>query len=630
MRYLLGGILAIVAVSMVVTLIPGYGTTSGSRADDTVIAEIGPDKVTTQDVIQQVNELTRGQQIPQAMLQTYIPQMVDRMIQQRALNYEFERAGLTATDDEVLATLQSEFSQFFQNGVLQKDQLAMVLAQNGQTLQDVIDMAKSQVLFTKISNLEYETAVVSPKEIDTELERKYEHAKIKYIAFTPAKFRDQVKILPEEIKSWYDGKKMQYQNPEKRSFQVVVIDQDKVEKGMTVTDAQLHAAYSANMDNFRTPERVHVRHIMFKTTDKSDAEKKQILAKAQDVLKQLRSGADFAEMAKRYSDDSANAQKGGDLDWVVKGQTVPEFEKAAFSLKDNQISDIVTTPYSYDILQVLAHEPPRVKPFEEVKASLADDLKKQGLTDRMQEIGDKVHASLQKTPGSADATARQYGVDVVAVTKQASGEAIPTLGVSPEIDGAIAQMKKNDVSDVLTLPANRLAVVVLNDRFPPAVADLKDVEGKIHDLLMDDKSQHLAQDKAKEAAQKLQAGEDIDKLAKSMKLEVTESTSFGHADSVEGLGSAVYLDDAFKKPVGSVIGPTNIMGRWVVYKVEEQQRVDVSKLPQERAAITRSLRQRKGAQQMALFMDSVVTRLAADGKLKKHDDTLKRLVAQYR
>jgi peptidyl-prolyl cis-trans isomerase D len=630
MRYLLGAILTVVAVSMVITLIPGYGTSNGTSANDTVIAEIGSDKLTTQDVMTQINNVLRGQQLPAAMLQTYIPQMVDRMIQQRALNYEFSREGLTVTDGELIDVLQAEYGQFFQNGVFMKDQLAAALAQEGQTLQDAIDMARGQVMYNKISNLDFEATVVSPKEIDAELERKYEHAKIEYIAFTPAKFRDQVKITPEDIKAYYDAHKMQYQNPEKRSFQVVVIDQDKVEKGMTVTDAQLHAAYSASMDNFRTPERVHVRHIMFKTTDKSDAEKKQILAKAQDALKQLRAGADFAELAKKDSDDTANAQKGGDLDWVVKGQTVPEFEHAAFSLKDNQISDIITTPYSYDIIQVLAHEPARVKPFDEVKAAITDDLKKQNLTDKMQETADKVHQALVKAPGSADAIAKQYGLDVVTVTKAASGEAIPTLGVSPEVDGAVAQMKKNDVSDVLTLPADRLAVVVLNDKFPPAVADMKDVEGKIRDALIDQKSQLMAQDKAKEAAGKIQGGEDMDKVAKAMKLEVTQSTNFGHADSVEGLGSATYLDDAFKKPVGTVVGPTNIMGRWVVYKIEDQQRVDVSKLPAERAAIAHSLRERKGAQVMALFMDSVVTRLAEEGKVKKHEDVLKRLIAQYR
>ena len=351
MRYLLGAILAVVCVSMVTYLIPGYGQSSTSAANDDVIATIGSEKITTQDVTQRVQALMRGQQIPAAMMQTYLPQLVDNIIQQRALNYEFEREGLTATDEEILATLQAEYSSFFQNGQLQKDQLAAALAQNGQTLEDAIELAKGEVLFNKISNLAYEVTVVSPKDIDEELQRKYERAKIKYIAFTPAKFRDQVKVTPEDIKAYYDAHKMQYQNPEKRSFQVVVIDQDKVQQGMTVTDAQLHAAYSANMDNFRTPERVHLRHIMFKTTDKTDAEKKQILAKAQDVLKQLKGGADFAELAKKNSDDSANAPKGGDLDWVVKGQMVPEMEKVAFTLQPNQISDVITTPYGYDILQ---------------------------------------------------------------------------------------------------------------------------------------------------------------------------------------------------------------------------------------------------------------------------------------
>ena len=282
------------------------------------------------------------------------------------------------------------------------------------------------------------------------------------------------------------------------------------------------------MDNFRTPERVHLRHILFKTTDKSDAEKKQILAKAQDVLKQLKSGADFGELAKKYSDDASNAPKGGDLDWVVKGQMLPEIEKVAFSLKANQMSDVVTAPYGYDIMQVLAHEGARVKPFDEVKASLTDQLKQQGVTDRMQETADKVHAALAKSPDSADSIAKQFNVELVTVSKVTSGEAIPTLGVSPEIDGAVSSMKKDDVSDILSLPANRLAIVVMKDRIPPAVADLKEVEGKIKDHLLDDKSGVLAQDKAKEAAAKIQGGEDIDKLAKSLKLEVTESTSFGH------------------------------------------------------------------------------------------------------
>lgn len=630
MRYLLGGILTIVAVSMVITLIPGYGTSSGVSANDNVIAEIGTHKVTTEDVMRQMQQITRGGQMPPQLMQTYIPQVVDRMIEQRALNYEFEREGLKATDDEVIAALQAEFSQFYQDGKLMKDQLAAVLAQEGQTLDDAIEEAKGQVLFIKIQNMTYAATVVTPAEIDQALAQKYDRAKIKYIAFTPAKFRDEVKVTPEEIKAYYESHKGFYMSPEKRTFQVLVIDQDKVQQGIQITDAQLRAAYSASMDNFRTPERVHVRHILFKTTDKSDAEKKQILAKAQDVLKQIKGGADFAEMAKKNSDDSGNAQKGGDLDWVARGQTVPEFEKVAFGLQPGQMSDVITTPYGYHIVQVLAHEPARVKPFDEVKAALTDDLKKQQLTDRMQQIADQAHAALVKSPGSADAVAKQFGIDVVTVTKGGAGEPIPTLGVSPEIDGALNQMKNNDVSDILTLPANRLALVVLDNKFPPVPQTLEEVQAKVKDRVVDDKANQLSQQKAKEAADKIRGGEDLDKVAKSLKLEVKDPPAFTHNDSVEGLGSANYLEDAFKKPVGTVVGPVNVMQNNIVYQVIDQQKVDITKIPQERQAIAEQLKKKKAAMTYELFMDSVMNRLVAEGKVKKHDDVLKRLLASLR
>ena len=508
-RYFLGAILMVIAVSMVITLIPGYGSSANNASSDPVLADIGGTKLTTLEAARQAQRILRGNQIPPDMMQTYVPQFVEQMIQQMAVNYEFERLGLTASDDEVLASLQGEYNQFFQNGVLQKDQLQAALAQQGMTLQDAIDLAHQQVILNKVQGIEYSLTVVSPKEVDEELARKYERTKIRYIAFPAAKFRDQAKVTPEEIKAYFDTHRMQYSVPDKRSFQVLVIDQEKVAQSIQISDAQLRAAYSASMDNFRVPERVHARHILIKTVDKSDAEKKQLLAKAQDVLKQLKGGADFAELAKKYSDDTGTAPKGGDFDWFVKGQMVPEFEKAAFSMKPKEISGIVTTTYGYHIIQVLEHEQAHVKPFDEVKAQLADELKKQGLNEKVQALGDQVRAALEKSPGSAAEIAKQFNVDLVTVPKAAAGEAIPTLGVSPEIDGALNGMKPKDVSQVLVLPANRLAVVVLNDKFPSHPSELAEVESRVRDRLIDEKAQQIAVDKSKEAAERLKKGRGL-------------------------------------------------------------------------------------------------------------------------
>ena len=358
--------------------------------------------------------------------------------------------------------------------------------------------------------------------------------------------------------------------------------------------------------------------------------KKAASGEGSGIVESVKGGADFADLAKKNSDDPGSGQQGGDLGWVVRGQTVPDFEKAAFSLKPGELSGVVTTEYGYHIIQVMEKEPARVKPFEEVKAGLATDLKKQDVAEKMQSTADQMHALLEKSPGSAADIAKQLNVDLITVPSAAAGDAIPTLGASPEIDSALAGMKKNDVSQVIVLPANRMAVVVLTDRIPAKQAEFSDVETKVRDRIINDKAQLIATERAKQAAEKIRAGEDMDKVAKSMKLEVTQSSEFGRADSVEGLGSANYVEDAFTKPVGTILGPINVQGRDIVAKIVDKKSADPALMAQQREAVLAQLKQKKAVTENDLFMDSLLAKLAADGKVKKYPDAIKRLAGSFR
>ena len=629
-RYILGGLLLLICVSMVVTLIPGYGTSTGSGNDQTVLAEIGGQNLTAQEASQAAMRQLGGK-IDPSVLETYMPQFVDAMVQQRALVYEFKKLGVTATDQEVLNDLEGQFPQFFQNGVfVGKDQLQAALAQNGTTLQDLIDSTRNDVILAKVQNLQYEAAVVTPREVNEGLQKQFDKARIEYIAFPPAKFRDDVKPTADQLQAYFNQHRYQYMEPEKRSFEVVVLDQDAVEKSINVTDAQLHAAYTSNMDNFRTPERVHVRRILINTLDKSEAEKKQLLAKAEDVLKQLKAGGDFAALAKKYSDDKGSAEKGGDLGWLQRGQAVPQLEQVIFTMKPGQISNVITTDYGYDIAQVLEHEQARVKPFEEVKASIADDLRKQAVSDKMQTMADQLHAALQKSPASAADIAKQFGAQFITVSNATAGSAIPSLGVSPEIDGALNGMTNNGVSQLLTLPANRVAVAVLLHKTPPAQSSFEEAQSKVRDAFVIVQSTEVAKKKADEAAAKIHGGEDLAKVAKAMKLDLTTSVDFTRNDSVEGLGHAALVPDAFTKPAGTVVGPVEISGRQVIYKVLDQTRIDPSKVPaDERDKVLSELKQTKAQQDMMLFMDAVVNQLKADGKVKVYENVIRQFAASF-
>jgi len=630
-RYLLGAMLLVVAASMVTYLIPNTGYTNTTDGSDPILADVGNSKVTLAETQAAVDRLVKAGRLPADALSVYLPQFVDQMIQERAAVDAFEQMGIKVSDEEVLIGLMSVYPQFFQNGKLtSKDQLEQQLATQNLTLQDGVDGMRQTLILRKVQNITSTGVVVTPQELDQALEQAHEKSQIAYIAFPPAKFRDQVKPTPEELRQAFEKDRSQYMVPEKRSFQVVVADQAKVEASLVVSDAQLRQAYSGSMDNFRMPERVKVRHILLMTQGKPDAEKKQALAKAQDLLKQLRGGADFADLAKKNSQDPGSAQNGGDLGFIVKGQTVPEFEKVAFAAKPKDISDVVTTQYGYHILQVLEKEPARVKPFDEVKTALAEELKKQGVNEKTQGLADQAHAELEKAPAAAAEIAKKLNLELVAVNKAGSGEAIPGLGASPEIDSALAGMKPKDVSPVLSLPANRLVIVVLNEVIPQRKADFADVESQVRDRFVLQKAQELAASAAKSAADRVRAGEDIEKVAKSLKLEATKSAEFTHVDSVEGLGPATYVGDAFKQPVGSVIGPVMIQDRNVVYKVLAKQTADPKNFAQERESILVSLKQQKARTQYDLLLDSIVSKLRADKKMKIHPDAMQRLMAQYK
>ena len=631
-RYLLGGLLLIVAASMVTYLIPSTGITSTTTTADGIVAEVGGEQITADDVKGAVDRMLASNQLPKDAVEVYVPQIVDQMVQDRAANYVFSKMGLTVSDEEVLIGLNTIYPQLFKDGkLISTDQLAQLLdSQQHLSLADGVEAMRRSLLLKKVQNMAYSTVVITPQEVDRALTQKHQTAKIEYIAFPPAKFRAEVMPTTEELRKSYEKDKAAYTVPEKQSFQALVADEAKIEQSITIGDAQLRAAYASSMDSFRFPERAKVRHILLMTQGKSDAEKKAALTKAQDLLKQIKGGADFADLAKKNSQDPGSAQNGGDLGFIVRGQTVPEFEKFVFSAKPKEVSDVVTTEYGYHIIQVLEKEPAHVKPFEEVKADIEAQLKKQQVNEKMQAAADQARAALLKAPGSAAEVAKQFNLDLITVIKANAGQPVPSLGSVPEITAALTAMKPNEVSNVIVASATKLAVIVMNERIAPKPAEFADVQEQVRDRYIATESAHLATVAAQKAADQIRAGADIEKVAKSFKLEVTKSIDFTNTDSIEGLGPATTLPEVFSKPVGSVMGPYQIQGRDIVYKITGQQIPDLKNFVHEREAVSAELKQQKARTMYDLFQDSIMNDVRGDGKLKIHQDVIRQVAASYR
>src|ERR1022692_2849366 len=402
-RILLGGLLVVVAFSMLTYLVPSYNT--GASTSDVVVADIGNDALTLPEVQRQIQNTVKGRQLPPEILPNFIPQIVDSMITERALAYEAERLGFEVTDAQVADGIRQMIPSLFPDGkFIGRDTYAGFLAQQNISIGEFEADMKRQLLMTRMRDVALEGTIVTPLEIEHEFRKKNEKVKIEFVKFLSDKYRAEVQPTAQEMQDYF-----------KANRAVLIADQAKLEAAVNPTDVDLRRMYGQNQEQFRVPDRVKIRQILLKTQGKSASDDAPVKAKAEGLLKQIKAGADFAELAKNNSEDPSSAANGGAMpDWLTHGQfSSPDFDKAAFSLKPGQTSDLVKVDYGYHIIQVLQKEDGRLKPFDEVKGDLASQFKKERASDMMQKISDKAQALLQKDPLHPEKVAADLNMDLV-------------------------------------------------------------------------------------------------------------------------------------------------------------------------------------------------------------------------
>jgi peptidyl-prolyl cis-trans isomerase D len=625
-RILLGVMLGMVALSMLVYLIPGAGTTTAADQNDQVVAEIGKDALTLHDVELGIQNQLRTNQIPPDLVQVIIPQQVDQMVEERALAYEAKRLGFEITDKDLANAIRS--TQF---GTLTTQQYRDAIEQQmGQTVGEFENNMRSGLALNALEGLAIEGGVVSPTEVETEYKRRNDKIKLDYLGFDPTKLASEVKPTPEELQNYYARNKNFFIQPETRDVQLIVADQAQIGQSIQISDAQVESFYNSHKDQYRTPERVQARHILIKTTGKTQAEVPQLKAKAEDLLKQIKGGADFAKLAEKNSEDPGSAAKGGDLGWIVRGQMVKNFEDSVFSLKPKEISDVITTEYGFHIIQVMAKEPARLRTLDEVKPEIIGNLRNQQVFDLMQNLADQAHGELVKNPQGARQIADKLKLQFVQVDKFKQGDTVVTLGTDPQAPAALLTLKKGEISPVIQA-GNKLVVAEVTDIHPSHPAEFGEVEAQARTQYAQQQGMQLATEKAKKAADLLKTnGGDLKAAAKALGMEVKTTDFFARNGAAEGIGAASYLAEGFDKPVGTIIGPINAGSQTVVAKIVERQNADMSKFAQERDAIVLALKSKRASERQIMLRDSILTTLIQQGKVKMHRDVINRLIARYR
>src|SRR5712692_4192606 len=368
-RILLGVVLGMISIGMLVYLIPGQGGSTTSAGD--VVAEVGGQPVTVLEVQQQLQRQTSGRSIPRALQPLYAQQIMNQLIYERMLELEAKRLGIRASGEELAERIRQLLPAALAGGtfVSRERYDAEVQQRFGMSVAEFEELIRQGLLEEKFRRLVTDGISVTPEEVQQEFRRRNEKVKIEYVLIKPDELESKVGVADAELVSYFEKNKARYVVPERRVVRFALLDLNQLRQRISVSDEELRAYYNEHIEVYRIQNRVRVNHILFKTIGKTDAEVEEIRKKAEEVLKKARHGAKFEDLAKQYSEDTTK-DKGGDLGWIVQGQTVPEFEKAAFTLPPSSISDLVRTQYGFHIIKVMEHQAARTQSFEEVRGSI--------------------------------------------------------------------------------------------------------------------------------------------------------------------------------------------------------------------------------------------------------------------
>ena len=199
---MLGGVLLVVAASMLTYLIPTYNM--GGSAGGDVVAEIGKEALSTQDVRRTLQQQLKNRQIPPEMVPSVVPQIIDGIITEWALAYEARRLGFTATPEEVANTIRTSIPSLFPGGqFVGKEAYAAMLAQQNLTIPEFEEELARSMLGMRLRDIALEGIVITPAEVEQEYRHRNEKTKIEYVKLSPDQFRSQIQVAPEELRAYF-------------------------------------------------------------------------------------------------------------------------------------------------------------------------------------------------------------------------------------------------------------------------------------------------------------------------------------------------------------------------------------------------------------------------------------------
>ena len=621
--------LAIVCVAMVIFFIPNFvSDPSGNLAASDAVAvvegrEIRGDEFqrTYQAQIQAYRSAYGANMSDQLLRQLGVEQQIlQQMVDERAALAEADRLDVRVSDEEVRQRILA-IPSFQENGAFigeQRYRQILSMQRPPMTPSDFEDAVRRSLVVEKLRASLTEWLSIPDKELEQEYRRRNDKVKLAVVSFPNDSFRPDVTATDAEITAHFEAHKDDFRIPEKRKIRYLLVDVEAIRSKMVVPAADIERAYNDRITEYTTPEQVRASHILFKSEGKDEA---AVRTQAEEVLKKAKAGADFAALAKQYSQDEGSAPGGGDLDYFGRGRMVPEFDAVVFAMEPGQISDLVKTTFGFHIIKLADKKIGSTRPIEEVRPQLQDQLSTERAQQQAATLADTLRTRVTKA-SDLDTVAKEQGLTVQESDWFARDEPVLGLGASPELGVRTFAMNQGDVAGPIQTGRGFVfaSMVAKQDAYVPKVDEVKE---RVRDEVVRNKAKEFGLKKATEVAGKVKGSADFEKAVQAAGFKAQTTELITRDSPIPDLGMAPEVTEAaFALAPGTVSQPIATDTGSAVIKVLEKQEVS----PQELAANKQKFRDDLLADRRNRFFAAYMTKAKQKMRIEVNREVVQRLV----
>jgi peptidyl-prolyl cis-trans isomerase D len=564
--------LSVIAILFVLGGIDTYLSQAGGNV---AVAKVNGDEISIQEYSNSIETVrnrlqSEGQKVDTAMLESDAlkQSVLDGLITRRLVNEEIRREKFKISDEQLSQHILG-MPEFQENGKFSEDLYQKTLEQNKLTATRFENDRRSELL-TQQARDSLAMLVSVPKSVaEQTIKFAHQQREVSVAEIKAAQFVKQVNVTPEQVKAYYDKNKDKFKVPEQVKLEFALLSAAGLVAQMKVTDEEVKAFYDENAAKFQGDEQRQASHILIGFgVGASAAEKAAAKDKAADILAQLNKNPKrFEELATKNSQDPGSATKGGDLGSFGRGAMVKPFEDAVFSMKVNQISDLVESEFGYHIIKLTGIAGQSTK-FEDMKAQIKGELSWQKAQAKYAELADDFSNTVYEQSGSLKPAADKFGLQLQTSgwmsreegAKFFKSEKLMDLVFSDEV------LKEKRNSPAEEVSSNNMISARVVEYKPTAPRTFDEVKGGIEALLKLEAAEKLATEKGLAALAKLKAGGVADELEWIPSVTVDRKNAQGLTEPV--------MNQVFKIDVSKLPAYAGFMNGKTSYSIVQVSRVD--------------------------------------------------------